>query len=59
MGDMPEKEATTERLRLITDARILENQALLGGFYYDAAARRLLFWPLSIVTETGIIRLLY
>lgn len=59
LGDMPEKEATTERLRLITDARILENQALLGGFYYDAAARRLLFWPLSIVTETGIIRLLY
>ena len=59
LGDIPEKEPTTERLRLLTDARVLENQALLGGFYYDAAARRILFWPLSIVTETGIIRLLY
>lgn len=59
LGDCPDKEPSLERLRLLTDARLLENQALLGGFYYDAALRRVLFWPISIVTGEGIVRLLY
>lgn len=59
LGDFLEKERTTDRLALLPDDRFLEGQVLLGGFYYDRRARRLLFWPLSIVAEEGIIRLLY
>jgi len=59
LGDCPDKEPTLQRLRLLTDRKLLENQVLLGGFYYDAVSKRLLFWPLSIVTEEGIVRLLY
>lgn len=59
LGDCPDKEPTLERLRMLTDRKLLGNQVLLGGFHYDAVSRRLLFWPLSIVTEEGIVRLLY
>ncbi len=59
LGDCPDKEPTLQRLHLLTDRKLLENQVLLGGFYYDAVSKRLLFWPLSIVTEEGIVRLLY
>ena len=59
LGDCPQKEPTLERLRLLADRKLLENQALLGGFYYDTVSGRLLLWPLSIVTEEGIVRLLY
>ena len=59
LGDYPGRESTTERLRTLPDSRLLQGQVLLGGFYYDRDARRLLFWPLSIVTGEGIVRLLY
>ena len=59
LGDLPGEEKTTERLRLLPCARLLKDQVLTGGFYYDRSARRLLFWPLSIVTENEIVRLLY
>ena len=59
LGDFLEKERTTDRLALLPDGRFLEGQVLLGGFYYDRKARRLMLWPHSIVAEEGIIRLLY
>ncbi len=59
LGDRPGEERTTERLRLLPRAGLLKDQVLAGGFYYDRTARRLRFWPLSIVTEDGIVRLLY
>lgn len=59
LGDRPGLESTTDRIRLLPGGRLLEKQALLGGFYYDRQDRRLKFWPLSIVAEEGIVRLLY
>ncbi len=59
LGDRPGLESTTDRLRLLPWGGLLEKQVLLGGFYYDRQDRRLKFWPLSIVTEEGIVRLLY
>ncbi len=59
LGDRPGMEETTGRLSLLPDERLLEKQVLSGGFFYDRAKRRLLLQPLSIVTESGIVRLLY
>lgn len=59
LGDYPGRETTTERLKSLPDGRLLLGQVLLGGFYYDRGTRRLLFWPLSIVTAEGVVRLAY
>ncbi|MCH5342029.1 MAG: SWIM zinc finger family protein [Acetatifactor sp.] len=59
LGNAPGMEATTDRLALLPDNRLLENQVLLGAFYYDGESRRLKLQPLSIVTETDVVRLLY
>ena len=59
LGNAPGMEATTERLSLLPDNRLLENQVLVGAFYYDGESRRLKLQPLSIVTETDVVRLLY
>ncbi|MCI8455205.1 MAG: hypothetical protein HFE84_11420 [Lachnospiraceae bacterium] len=59
LGDMPGMEATTERLFLLPDGGLLKDQVLLGAFYYNKRARRLMLKPISIVTKTNIIRLLY
>lgn len=59
LDDMPGMEPTTGRLPLLPDGNLLKNQVLLGAFYYDPEARRLKVWPLSIITETDIVRLLY
>ena len=59
LGNAPGMEATTDRLALLPDNRLLENQVLVGAFYYDGESRRLKLQPLSIVTETDVVRLLY
>jgi len=59
LDDAPWMEATARRLPLLPDSGLLEGQTLLGGFWYDAAARRLKLQPLSIVTPETIVRLLY
>ena len=58
LGDEPGMEKTAVRLAMLP-AEILRDQVLLGGFFYDQAARRLKLQPLSIVTGDNIIRLLY
>lgn len=59
LGDAPGMEPSTERIALLPDKKLLQNQVLLGAFYYDMADRRLKLQPLSIITETDIVRLLY
>lgn len=59
LGNMPGMEETTIRLPMLPDGRLLENQVLLGAFYYDKASRRLLVQPLSIITHDMVVRLLY
>lgn len=59
LGDAPGMEPSTERIGLLPDGGLLQNHVLLGAFYYDMADRRLKLQPLSIITETDIVRLLY
>ena len=59
LGKAPGMEATTDRLALLPDNRILENQVLVGAFYYDGESRRLKLQPLSILTDADVVRLLY
>ncbi len=59
LGDAPWMEKTTPRLPMLPDGSLLEEQVLLGGFWYDRDARRLKLQPLSILTPESIVRLLY
>ncbi len=59
LGDAPGLEPAAARLPLLPDGSLLENQALLGGFWYDRQARRIKFHPVSVLTENAIVRLLY
>lgn len=59
LGDAPGMEPSTDRIALLPDAGLLRHQVLLGAFYYDRGARRLKLQPLSILTESDVVRLLY
>lgn len=59
LGNMPEMEDTTIRLPMLPDGALLENQVLLGAFYYNKDNRRLMVQPLSIITQDAVVRLLY
>jgi len=59
LGDAPGMEGTVHRLPQLPDPALLEDQTLLGAFWYDGAERRLKLQPLSIVTDTDVVRLLY
>ncbi len=59
LGDAPWMEKTTPRLPMLPDGSLLEEQVLLGGFWYDRDAWRLKLQPLSILTPESIVRLLY
>ena len=48
-----------EMLKKIPDRRLLNDQALFGLVYYDAKDHSMCMAPLSVVTDQGIIRLLY
>ncbi len=59
LGNSPYLESSTERIGLLPDSKLFENQVLLGAFYYDYIDRRIKLQPLSIITKTNIVRLLY
>jgi len=59
LGNMSGMEDTTIRLSMLPDGSLLENQVLLGAFYYNKDNRRLMVQPLSIVTHDAVVRLLY
>ena len=44
---------------MLPDKNALENQVLLGAFYYDRARQRVCMQPYSIVTEQDVVRLMY
>lgn len=59
LDDMPDMEGSTVRLTALPDPTLLENQVLLGAFWYDGAERRIKLQPLSILTDADVVRLLY
>ncbi len=59
LKDMPEMEKTVAKFGSLSDVLLFYNQVLLGAFFYDVAEQRLLMQPLAIVSERGIVRLLY
>ncbi len=59
LQDCAELEPTVARLLHLPDAALFEHQVLAGAFFYDANAKRLMMQPMAIVTEQGIVRLLY
>lgn len=59
LGDLPGMEASTVRVEALPDPALLENQVLLGAFGYDGTERRIKVQPLSIITDSDVVRLLY
>lgn len=59
LGDCPQLEPTVRFLELLPQKELLHRQILLGAFYYDAQAKRLQLQPISIITDTNVVRLLY
>ncbi len=59
LGNAPGMEITTGRLTVLPNEELYRGQVLLGAFYYDKGERRLKLQPLSIITKTDIVRLLY
>lgn len=59
LGNMPGMEETTTRFSMLPNGALLENQVLLGAFYYNRENRRLMLQPLSIITHDAVVRLLY
>lgn len=59
LGNMPDMEETTRRLSMLPSGALLEDQVLLGAFYYNRENRRLMVQPLSIITHDAVVRLLY
>ncbi|MDE6055586.1 MAG: hypothetical protein K2G55_17930, partial [Lachnospiraceae bacterium] len=59
LGNMPDMEETILRLSMLPNGALLENQVLLGAFYYNKENQRLMVQPLSIITHDAVVRLLY
>lgn len=59
LGDLPGMESTVDRLRILPEASLWQDQVLLGGLFYDGPQKRMVLMPFSIVTETKLVRLLY
>lgn len=53
------REDTLSSLSMIPGEDILKNQTLFGLMYYDSKDHTMCLYPCSIVTEQGIVRLLY
>lgn len=58
-GRNEEEKACLKMLGEIPDRRVLRNQVLFGVIYYDSTDHSMCMAPLSVVTDQGIIRLLY
>lgn len=52
-------EGTIDRLFVLPEEELFQNQVLLGAFFYDEEKRRICVQPYSIVTEDRVVRLLY
>ena len=59
LGDAPGMEQTTHRLTMLPGSALEGDLAMLGGFWFDKAAGRILVYPCAIITDSQIIRLLY
>ncbi len=59
LKSLPNWRDTTSMLPVIPDRTFLEHGVAFGLMYYDAGDRNMCLYPLSIVKETGILRLLY
>ena len=53
------QEDSMAALSRIPDPEVFEEQVLFGLMYYDRERRRIRMYPCSIVTDRGIVRLLY
>lgn len=53
------QEDSMAALSRIPDPEVFEEQVLFGLMYYDREKRRIRMYPCSIVTDRGIVRLLY
>lgn len=58
-GRNQEEELCVEMLKTIPDRGVFKDQVLFGLVYYDAKDHSMCMAPLSVVTDQGIIRLLY
>lgn len=58
-GRSEEERACLEMLLKVPDRELLKNQVLFGLVYYDSKDHSMCMAPLSVVTDQGIIRLLY
>lgn len=59
LGVMPGMEDTLQRISLLPEVSWLEQKLLLGGLFYNKEAHRILLQPISIISDQGILRLLY
>ena len=58
-GNAHGMEDTLARLDQLPDKKWLKGKNLLGAFFYDEQEQRMKIQPLSILTDTGVVRLLY
>lgn len=59
LGNAKTMEETVGKLAQLPNTDLLENNVMLGGFFYDSSSQRLKLQPLSILTDTDVVRLLY
>lgn len=59
LEDIPGMEETTMCISILPDTSLLENQVLLGAFFYNEKKRRICVQPYSIITDRQVVRLLY
>ena len=59
LGCAPGMENTLERLESLPRAELLQDQVMVGAYFYDMTDRRLKLQPLSILTASHVVRLLY
>ncbi len=57
--ELNDHKGTIDRLFILPEEELFQNQVLLGAFFYDEEKRRICVQPYSIITEDRIIRLLY
>ncbi len=59
LANRPGAEDTVQRISMLPDSGMLENQVLFGAFFYDETTRRVSLQPYSIITSDAVLRLQY
>lgn len=59
LKDMEKKEQTLNRISMLPDTSVLQDQVLMGAVYYDTKLKKMCMQPYTIITKDQIIRLLY